>query len=112
MSSDDESRWKKVRPDDPGFDPEAVAGFRFHRINAEDVTGFSLSFPIPVVAALFALLPLADVLMIRRRRRRGRRLAAGLCVRCGYDLRASRDRCPECGTVPTAQPATPGGAGG
>jgi primosomal protein N' len=42
------------------------------------------------------ILPFAQLLGFLKRTRRRR---AGHCSHCGYDLRATPDRCPECGTL-------------
>lgn len=54
-----------------------------------------------LVAALMALMPVFILTrLLRSTRRTQRRIAKDLCPACGYDLRASPDRCPECGAVP------------
>jgi hypothetical protein len=57
--------------------------------------------------AAFALWPLVLVSSVLpaawlvRRVRKARLRDRGLCSKCAYDLRATPDRCPECGTIPT-----------
>jgi len=57
-----------------------------------------VSLPAWLVLAALAALPSVWVAFFRVSRLRRLRAESGLCIACGYDLRATPDRCPECGT--------------
>jgi len=59
--------------------------------------GDALWFPLWLPMLVSAVLPAFWLIgMVRRRKR----VAEGCCSICGYDLRATPDRCPECGREP------------
>src|SRR5438105_4760595 len=62
---------------------------------ARQVRYTRLGVPFWFIAMLTAVAP---VLELRRHRSP---LPPNACAKCGYDLRATPDRCPECGTIPT-----------
>lgn len=56
----------------------------------------ALLVPYWAMTSLFLLVGVAGAATIATRRERDRK-RQGLCLSCGYDLRESGDRCPECG---------------
>lgn len=97
-----------MHPPCAGLQPNLIptrAGFGLqHGVDEPCIGETSLAFNVPyiivafpnwlVVVVLASLLSLRGAIRLLRHRRRRRR---GLCVACGFDIRYSPQRCPECG---------------
>jgi hypothetical protein len=104
----------------PGdFTPDVSSGHDLAIITVTRGTGrmlFGTGLPGPIIgqgmpyyrvtvsyfflALLMAVLPLTRLLVLAARHGRVQtRREDGLCPSCGYDLRATPGRCPECGTA-------------
>jgi hypothetical protein len=86
--------WDEIHARDRGGGALRTAGFAWAAIDYNSDgkrMRRALYLPHCALAVLFLALLLLRVAMRPPRR------AAGSCVACGYDLRATPDRCPECG---------------
>jgi hypothetical protein len=64
----------------------------------------AISVDSTLMALLSAIMPaVASILYFRKSQTRRKRKVAGQCLDCGYDLRATPDRCPECGATPAGK---------
>jgi hypothetical protein len=96
-----------------GYSPTAsgaadfqALGFRYLRNETWlPIAQMSMGYPSARSSALFIphwafaiIFAFPPAILLCRDLRRRRRLCHGLCTNCGYDLRATTDRCPECGT--------------
>jgi hypothetical protein len=78
------------------FDPEKIYSWRKTEVRTP------MWFVLFVVAGPAIV---RSVLLLASRVKQGRRRRAGFCPTCGYDLRASREQCPECGAPTAVRPA-------
>lgn len=108
--------WGRDRPPNPisvaSPTPLGRMGFQFVS-DAVPLSGTSLLMVVGIIApswfvvGITAVPPGLAYLVWRRWRRTELRRERGQCVRCGYDLRGTPERCPECGAVASTPAPVP-----
>jgi hypothetical protein len=89
-------------PSSVGWGSWARLHWKFHDVSAPGYAdnGRLLAGRCWMVAVLAGAWPAVSFgRLVRRARRRRRARAGGFCASCGYDLRATPERCPECGSA-------------
>lgn len=90
--------WQGVNALEMGWS-RAIANGELRRLGVRrfEGRGFDVGAPVPLVLLLTGTLPVAWGRRWWLYRQQAKRRTAGQCLLCGYDLRGSPDRCPECG---------------
>ena len=101
--------WSSGRPNnldglvsnlDPSWRQISILGDRFILARSRpSIVGYVWLLPLWQPFVLTLALPAMRVRGWVRERRERLRTSASLCRACGYDLRATPERCPECGKV-------------
>jgi hypothetical protein len=86
------------------FGDTSFAGFSFGGLRGPSGSLYNLRIPYWFPTTLSLALPILWSAQTYRRAKRNHRLRHNLCPNCAYDLRATPDRCPECGAVPAPTP--------
>ena len=99
----DPPSWAWLRTAGPETFRREAAGFI-----VQATPGWMWLVTVPCWAVVIATNIVPAAWVLRRRRALGTQ-RLGFCLRCGYDLRATPDRCPECGTAPKTAHEKPAG---
>lgn len=80
--------------------PPSVSPYRFFEWQLSRPLHCTLAWLFNIVFLMTAVVIVHSAWHRTRVAMRQRLAARGLCPSCGYDLRATPSRCPECGSIP------------